>query len=410
MQSITIKDSINPATLNYNNRTVQIDEYRNYGLESRIITDYAIGDFKNTISGGVRLYTGTTHRYADGKGTTGNEYDVSLVSDYLRDIKFRSNNAAAFVENIFRLSNKLLIIPGIRYEWLQGNASGRNGYTNTGAAIQLQNVQRSRSFILAGVGSEYHVTHSTEIYANFSQAYRPIQFANLQAPPTTDVVDENLIDSKGYNIDLGYRGKIKNFLQFDISAFYLQYNNRIGTITVAGTPAYRLITNVGNSTSKGFEGYAEFNVIRAFTKSTTSELLLFGSYGYTNALYAGNHKDAATKGKRLENAPQNIFRGGITAGYKTFLLTAQVSAVGQTFSDANNTTTPTANGNNGLIPSYTVTDLTAAYKFSKGFNIKAGVNNIGNTLYFTRRSGGYPGPGALPADGRSFFISVGAKL
>ena len=242
LQSITIKDSINPATLNYNNRTVQIDEYRNYGLESRIITDYAIGDFKNTISGGVRLYTGTTHRYADGKGTTGNEYDVSLVSDYLRDIKFRSNNAAAFVENIFRLSNKLLIIPGIRYEWLQGNASGRNGYTNTGAAIQLQNIQRSRSFILAGVGAEYHVTHSTEIYANFSQAYRPFQFANLQAPPTTDVVDENLADSKGYNIDLGYRGKIKSYLQFDISAFYLQYNNRIGTISARSVALKPFVT------------------------------------------------------------------------------------------------------------------------------------------------------------------------
>jgi hypothetical protein len=26
------------------------------------------------------------------------------------------------------------------------------------------------------------------------------------------------------------------------------------------------------------------------------------------------------------------------------------------------------------------------------------------------RAGGYPGPGALPGDGRTFFISVGAKF
>ena len=410
LQTIAIKDSINPSTLNYNNRTVQIDEYRNYGLESRIITDYNLGNLKNTISGGIRLYTGTTHRFADGKGTTGTEYDVSLVSDYLRDIEFKSNNAAAFAENIFRITDKFLIIPGIRYEWLEGNASGRNGYTTSGTEIKLQNIKRSRSFILAGIGSEYHVTNSTEVYANFSQAYRPIQFANLQAPPTTDVVDENLLDSKGYNIDLGYRGKIKNFLQFDISTFYLQYNNRIGTITVAGTPSYRLITNVGNSTSKGFEGYAEFNVLRAFTKNKHTELLIFGSYGYTDARYAGNHKDAATKGKRLENAPQNIFRGGITGGYKTFLLTAQLSSVGKTFSDANNSVTPAANGNNGLIPSYSIIDLSASYKFAKNFSVKAGINNLTNAVYFTRRSGGYPGPGALPADGRNMFISVGAKF
>ncbi|WP_457836192.1 TonB-dependent receptor domain-containing protein, partial [Staphylococcus aureus] len=71
-------------------------------------------------------------------------------------------------------------------------------------------------------------------------------------------------DAKGYNIDLGYRGKLYNIVQFDLSLFYLQYNNRVGTITPTGAN-YRLITNVGASTSKGFEGYVEFNPIKIFT-------------------------------------------------------------------------------------------------------------------------------------------------
>ncbi|TWI77694.1 Fe(3+) dicitrate transport protein [Lacibacter cauensis] len=409
LQSITTRDSINATTLNYNNRVVNLDQYRNYGLESRIITDYAIGKMKNTFSGGIRLYTGTTTRQADGKGTTGTGYDVTVSGNYPRDIEFNSKNAAAFAENIFRVTDKLLIIPGIRYEWLEGSSSGRNGYTSGGAEIILQNITRSRSFVLAGVGAEFHVTKATEVYANISQAYRPIQFANLQAPPTTDVVDPDLKDAKGYNIDLGYRGKLKSFIQFDVSGFYLQYNNRVGTITPTGA-TYRLITNVGASTSKGFEGYVEFNPIRAFTKSKHTDVIIFGSYGYTDAKYSGDHKDANTKGKKVENAPAHIFRGGITGGYKGFLLTAQISSVGETFSDANNTVAASANGNTGLIPSYTVTDLTATYKFSKGLNLKAGINNLFDERYFTRRAGGYPGPGALPADGRTFFISVGAKL
>ena len=231
----------------------------------------------------------------------------------------------------------------------------------------------------------------------------------MQAPPTTDVVDPNLNDAKGYNIDLGYRGKVKSFLQFDISGFFLQYNNRVGTITPTGAN-YRLITNVGASASKGFEGYVEFNPIKAFTNCKYTDVIMFASYGYTDATYSGNHKDANTKGKKVENAPTDIIRGGITGGYKGVLLTAQVSYVGQTFSDANNTIAATANGNTGLIPSYTVTDLTATYKFNKGLNLKAGINNLFDTRYFTRRAGGYPGPGALPADGRTFFISVGAKF
>lgn len=406
----TTKDTINAATKDYNNRVLNADTYRNYALESRIITDYYLGKMKNSLSGGIRLYTGTTTRVADGKGTTGADYDMTLIGNYSRDIAFTSRNAAAFVENIFRISDKFLVIPGVRYEWLEGSAGGRIGFTpNGGDPIKLQEVKRSRSFVLAGLGSEYHLTKSTEIYANYSQAYRPIQFANLQAPPTTDVVDPNLKDAKGYNIDLGYRGKVGNFLQFDISGFYLQYNNRVGTITPTGTN-YRLITNVGNSTSKGFEGYAEIDLVKAFTKSIKTELSIFGSYGYTDATYSGDHKDAQTKGKKVENAPTNILRTGITAGYKTIALTAQINYVDKTYSDANNIVKPSANGQTGLIPSYSVTDLTVTYKHSKKLNLKAGLNNLFDKRYFTRRAGGYPGPGALPGDGRTFFISLGAKF
>ncbi|HWR33551.1 MAG TPA: TonB-dependent receptor, partial [Chitinophagaceae bacterium] len=410
LQSITQKDSINPATGEYNNRVVNIDQYRNYGLESRIITDYRIGKMSNTLSGGIRLYTGTTYRRADGKGTTGTNYDVTVTGNYPRAIEFDSKNAAVFVENIFRISKKMIVIPGIRYEWLEGSASGRNGYTSGGTEILLQNITRSRSFVLAGVGAEFHITPRTEFYGNITQAYRPLQFANLQAPPTTDIVDPDLKDAKGYNADFGYRGKIKDWLQFDVNGFFLQYNNRVGTITVAGTPSYRLITNVGNSSSKGIESYVEFNPVRAFAKTTKADLIFFGTYSYLNARYSGDHKDANIKGKKVENAPEHIFRGGITGGYKGILLTLQVSRVGETFSDANNTVAPAANGNTGLIPAYTITDLTATYKFSKGLNIKAGLNNLFDEKYFTRRAGGYPGPGALPGDGRTFFISAGAKL
>ncbi len=409
LQAINIKDSINAATNQFNNRVVNLDQYRNYGLESRFITDYFLSKMKNTLSGGIRLYTGTTHRLADGKGTTGSNYDVSITGIYPRDVSFESNNVAGFVENIFRLSDKFYLIPGIRYEWLEGAASGRNGINATGGAIILQNITRSRSFVLGGIGSEYHVTPTTELYANISQAYRPIQFANLQAPPTTDIVDPDLKDAKGYNLDIGYRGKVKNYLQFDLSGFYLQYNNRVGTITPSGAN-YRLITNVGASSSKGLETYIELNPIRAFTNSRYTDLILFSSYAYTDARYSGDHKDANTKGKKVENAPQTILRTGISYGYKGFLFSTQLSHVSSAFSDANNTITASANGNTGIIPAYTVLDITASYKFSKNLNLKAGINNLGDKRYFTRRAGGYPGPGALPADGRTFFISIGAKF
>ncbi len=423
LRAINVKDSINPSILTYNNRTVDIDNYRNYGMEARYLGEYRLAGMRNSFSAGVRLYKGTTYRYRDGVGTTGTEYSAELVNPvWPKDIDYRSANAAVFAENIFRLSEKFIVIPGIRYEYVFAEASGRNGYNSDGTEIILQNEKRDRGFLLAGVGAEYHITPYTEFYGNITQAYRPMQFADLTAPPTTDVVDPNLEDAKGYNADFGYRGKIKEYLFFDVSGFFLQYNNRIGVITQQSSDGsfYNYRTNVGNSSSKGFEGIVEFNPVKALeSQSKWGNISLFASYGYIDARY-GNFKvvskvdnslvETNLKDKQVENAPVNILRTGLTYNYKGFSVTGQISRVSEAFSDANNTVTPSANGQNGLIPAYTVSDLTFTYRFTKMLNIKAGINNLTDEKYFTRRAGGYPGPGLLPADGRTFFISFGAKF
>ncbi|TAF49333.1 MAG: TonB-dependent receptor, partial [Sphingobacteriia bacterium] len=83
---------------------------------------------------------------------------------------------------------------------------------------------------------------------------------------------------------------------------------------------------------------------------------------------------------------------------------------GESFSDANNTQVPTTNGNNGLVPSYVINDLSAQYLLAPLTTLRAGVNNLFQATYFTRRAGGYPGPGLLPGDGRTFFLSLAFKL
>lgn len=421
---IVIADTINRNTNQYNPRNLNTDHYRNYGLEVRYLGDYKIGNHAATLSVGGRIYQGATYRYAaDGKGSTGSDYDMT-VSDgiWTRDIDFNTINAAVHAENIFRIGEKLLIIPGFRYEYITGKASGRNGFSGA-TEIHLQNQQRSRGFVLAGIGTEYHLSKGTELYANITQAYRPVQFADLTAPPTTDVIDEDLEDARGYNADFGYRGKISNYLFFDVSAYYLRYNNRIGVVVQQRTDGsfYNFRTNVGNSSSKGIESLIEFNPVKAFNPSSKwGDIGFFISYGFTDARY-GNFKvitknssnqlvESNLKNKKVENAPEQLIRGGITYSYKGFSLTTQVSHTSSAFADANNTVAPSANAQNGLIPAYTVTDFTATWRFNKSIHLKTGINNLGDEHYFTRRAGGYPGPGALPADGRTFFFSIGAKF
>jgi outer membrane receptor protein involved in Fe transport len=54
--------------------------------------------------------------------------------------------------------------------------------------------------------------------------------------------------------------------------------------------------------------------------------------------------------------------------------------------------------------------LATEYKFKKNYNLKAGINNVFNEQYTTRRASGYPGPGILPGEGQTFYLSVGKIL
>jgi Fe(3+) dicitrate transport protein len=420
MQAPNVADTINSSTLEFNNRRVDIDQYRNFGAELRYITDYTIGKTKNSFSTGLRYFRGNTFRLQNGTGDTGNKFNLNTLNPYPTDLDFLTINTALFAENIFRVGKDLAIIPGIRIENIRNTADGRVNLTGN-TEVKIANQNRTRQFLLAGIGSEYHIGQ-TEIYANYSQAYRPVLFSDLSGNPTTDVIDQNLNDAKGYNIDLGYRGRIKDYLFFDVSGFILQYNNRIGLIAQQNLDGsfYNLRTNVGNSNSKGVEALVEFNPIKAWAPtSKIGNITLFASVAVIDARYAdlkvitrqgSNLVETNLKNNRVENAPQNIYRTGLTYSKKKLTVTAQYSYVSEAFSDANNSITPTANGVNGLIPSYQVIDISGTYNFNTQFFVKGGINNLMNEKYFTRRSSGYPGPGLLSAEPRNFFMTVGVKL
>ena len=419
---ILAADTINSISGQFNPRNLNTDQYRNYGAELRSLTNYVLMGNKHHFSSGIRMYNGNTRRLvADGKGSVAADYDMR-VSDgfWTRDIQFISFNAAVFLENVFRIGKKYLLIPGLRYEYVEGAASGRNGFAG-GAPVLLQNQNRSRGFLLSGIGAEYHAGKLVEIYGNISQAYRPVQFADLAAPPTTDIIDQQLKDSKGFNADLGFRGKYGDVFIFDASMYFLQYNNRIGTIVQQRQDGsfYNFRTNVGNSNSKGIEALVEYSFFRKQLYPKKWELRMFSSIALNDSRY-GDFKVIAKnssnqlvetnlRNKRVENAPNQIIRSGFTIAYKNVSLTSQHSYTSEAYSDANNTVQASANGNIGLIPSYAVWDLTMAWNH-KQYNFKAGINNLTNEFYFTRRAGGYPGPGAMPADGRTFFMTAGVKF
>ena len=418
--SVGFVKAINTAD-DLSNRQVDRDYYTTYGTELRLLTDYRWLGLNNTLATGLRFFKGQIDRKQLGKGDSGSEMNYELVNEiYPRDLDFKNINRAAFAENIFRINKKLLFTAGLRVENINSQMEGRFNIVN-GQAINLSPATRQRNFFLFGAGAEYHITPRSEFYSNFSQAYRPVLISDLTPPATTDVIDPELKDAKGYNVDIGYRGKVSNYLNFDIDYFNLNYNNRIGTITqITDGRSFQYRTNLGRSVSKGFESYIEFDPVSAFMSSPKAgNLSLFASLAFIDATYRDFKTTSITNGQittgnlagnRVENAPAQIHRFGATYAKKGFSITWQLSNVGETYADAANTEIANAAATTGLIPSYQVQDVSASFKFLKNYNIKAGVNNLADERYFTRRSGGYPGPGILPSDGRIFYISGGVKF
>jgi len=63
----------------------------------------------------------------------------------------------------------------------------------------------------------------------------------------------------------------------------------------------------------------------------------------------------------------------------------------------------------GYMPAYTVFDLSAIYRINR-YSLKAGINNIEDKAYFTRRTDEYPDSGIIPSNGGSFYGGISASF
>ena len=400
-------------------RNLFVDDFRNFGSEARIIYNYKTKTQDQALLLGARYYRGLTFR-KQGLGPEGSEADFRFLNPSKledSDYRFPGKNLALFAENVFNISSDFSITPGIRYEWIETNAEGYYNQTikvldpNTGFAVdstyQITEAKtNSRAFLFGGLGFSYKGIPDQEIYANFSQNYRAINFNDIRVNNPNLVVDEEIQDESGFNIDLGIRGNKEGVFNYDFSVFYLRYNDRIGAVLKTDPEnfrIYRFRTNVADAYSFGLEAFGEVDVLKALGNEQSYRINLFSNFSLIQAKYL-NSGESGVAGNQLELVPPLMIKPGISLTWNKFRMSYQYNYVHQHYTDATNAVrTPSAV--EGIIPSYQVMDLSFQYQVRR-FKLEASVNNLSNEMYFTRRAAGYPGPGIIPADGRSFFLGI----
>lgn len=418
------------------NRTLINGEFKNFGNETRLLHRYSINFLGEKLKKqthafitGFRYYNGfTTQRQGDADATNQPNFTF-LNSENLENssYQFPNQNASFFIENVFNLSDKWSITPGIRAEYIKTGASGfykERVFDFAGNLISEtkneENLERPRSFILGGIGVSYkpmftekYNKNELEIYANFSQNYRSVTFSDLRIQNPNLVISPDIKDESGYNADLGFRGKINTLLQFDVSLFYLNYNDRISQIERSGVAPtynpYRFRGNIAQARIYGIESLLEFNVGQLGNNwieniLPKSHLGLYLNTAILKSRYLKS-EETAILDRQVELAPPVTLRTGLQFGYQNFKLSYQYSFTKEHFTDATNVIR-SATAVSGIIPSYYVMDLSMSYSY-KWLKVEGSINNLTNNSYFTRRADGYPGPGIIPADGRAFFLTLG---
>ncbi len=170
--------------------------------------------------------------------------------------------------------------------------------------------------------------------------------------------------------------------------------------------------NIGTAFIYGLESFADWNIKEvAFPGLEKAKLNLFVNLALTNSEYTDSEQNNV-EGNKVEFIPEFNLKTGLNFGYGNFLGSLQYTYLSEQFTDATNAPqdiNDNQRGIEGTIPAYDIMDLSFSYSW-KMFKLEAGVNNLLNNSYFTRRATGYPGPGIIPAEPRTFYTTLQLKL
>ena len=365
---------------------IQKQEFYTGGTELRISHEYdGLGSQDHVLTGGILYYHSTSPRIEE-RGTTGDALQGVLRKDSDRSMDYLS----VFFENLFRFGN-LSVTPGVRLENIWQSIQENTNLDKTTAPLADES---DYSFVpLFGVGANVDVTPDVDLYGNISQSYRPKIYADAVPLGTNQVVSGDLDEGESWQAEGGLRGRPVPYLSWDVSVFYMEFNDQTGTVL-------NTITNVGDAEYHGTEAAVEFDVVQWLDAlQNTKNADTFGSVSvFYNVTYLDSEFVAGPNtGKTPQFAPDYLMRGGVEYRFKD---KAKIR-LGGTFADDH--FGDDSNSTQRIVPSYKVWDLSAEFKVYKDIvSVFGGINNLFDENYFARITGG----GIDPADGRNYYGGV----
>ncbi|MXV37719.1 TonB-dependent receptor plug domain-containing protein [Flavobacteriaceae bacterium Ap0902] len=410
-------------------RDLIVGEFNNWGVESKYLQYYNFRDFKNVWMLGAKYYHAqNAQTQGPGSRASDADFDFDYINSadyrYQSDFKYPNRNLTFFGETIWNVTDKFSVTPGFRYEWIKTSANGQYKYIITDLAgnvidedIFNENIDKKRSFLLYGLGLSYKASKTIEFYGNFSKNYRSVTFTDIHTTSPNFFVADDITDETGFTVDVGARGKYRNLISFDSNGFVLLYDNKIGEYIASNpnSPYYGLRgrDNIGKAVTYGLESLVDLNLSKILKiDSRLIDFHYFINSTFTHSQYLNTPLDQNIEGNKVEFVPTVNIKTGIGFAYKSISTNLLWTYLSKQYTDATNarqSKDDKISGIVGEIPMYHIMDLSVSYQY-KRFTIESGLNNLLDRSYFVRRASGYPGPGIIPSNPRTYYITIGIKL
>lgn len=354
------------------------------GFEQRINLDYNIGSINNELTAGYRyLYEKGYEQRVNGS------FPTAKSGDLITDEERTGNAISAFVQNKFKVSAKLSIDAGIRVEFYDFERHVfRNKFSGEVRDTSIVN-GTSVSEVIPGIGFNYQVNGKVNLFGGMHRGFAP---PRVKDAITSAGVVQQLDAELSWNYELGLRTSLIKGLYAEVTAFYLDFSNQIIPVSESAGGTGSGLINGGETVHEGLEIGLGFDLSEI--RDVNYNIRLDVSATFQNATFSSNRfqnisgEPVNLSGNQTPYAPKTLLSSALTI-VSPFGLTARITNtfVGDQFTDALNTVTPSTNGRVGQLDSYFLTDLQLIYTFTKvkSLSLNASIKNLTNERFIASR-------------------------
>lgn len=370
-QDFNRTDTLVPESTNKGNNRY----YTVVGLENRIEWD--------ALTVGARVH----HEFEDNKKITGSS--PTARSGSLNKHEHRSTDAVStYAQYRYAMTDRVDIIPGLRLEHYQQ----RRAILVTGGSEKNKSGTTLTTAWIPGIGATAYVTDRIQVFGGVHRGFAPASFGDAL---NSDGQDQQLDPEESWNYEAGIRGALSPHTHFTSTAFFTDYFNQI----VDDSSGVYTKTNGGRSQTTGVElGLQYARPLPNGVRLTSSAGLTLQTAIYTNASVSGS-----AVGNRVQYTPSEQYQAAV--GLETATgFSVEFSGVhtGMMYSDAANTESGSADGQTGVVPAYTVYNISASQAFTPRLTGFASIKNVFDLTYVASRNP----KGIMPGNSRIIEAGV----